>query len=88
MRHTDRRRRKPGHLPACSDLKWPVMLHMDTVRTDEPGLPAWSAPPGGAGATFIGHATGWWSSISAVSDRKELGGYPTGPVKPGGASTG
>ncbi len=25
---------------ACSDLKWPVMLHMDTVRnTDEPGLP-------------------------------------------------
>lgn len=72
---------------ACSDLKWPVMLHMDTVRnTDEPGLPglerALQAAPG---ATFIGHATAWWSSISAVSDRKELGGYPTGPVKPGGA---
>ncbi len=30
---------------------------------------------------FIGHATGWWANISAVG---ASGGYPGGPVKPGG----
>ena len=32
---------------------------------------------------FIGHATGWWANISAVG---ASGGYPNGPVKPGGIS--
>jgi len=72
---------------ACSELKLPVLLHMDTIRnTDAPGLPglerALQAAPG---ATFIGHATAWWSSISADVTPQTLGGYPTGPVKPGGA---
>ncbi len=71
----------------CSDLRLPVLLHMDTIRnTDAPGLPglerALQAAPG---ANFIGHATTWWSSISADVTAQTLGGYPTGPVKPGGA---
>jgi predicted TIM-barrel fold metal-dependent hydrolase len=72
---------------ACSDLGWPVMLHMDGIRnTDEPGLPGLErvlreAP----GAVFIGHATAWWSSISGGVTKTELNGYPKGPVKPGGA---
>ncbi len=72
---------------ACSELKLPVMLHMDTIRnTDEPGLPGLEhvlreAPA----AIFIGHATAWWSSISGGLTKKELGGYPKGPVRPGGA---
>jgi len=72
---------------ACSDLGWPVMLHMDGIRnTDEPGLPGLErvlreAP----GAAFIGHATAWWSSISGGLTKNELNGYPKGPVKPGGA---
>lgn len=80
----------PGNLNvfrACSELRLPVLLHMDGIRnTDAPGLPglerALQAAPG---ATFIGHATTWWSSISADVTPQTLGGYPTGPVKPGGA---
>jgi predicted TIM-barrel fold metal-dependent hydrolase len=80
----------PGNLNifrACSELRLPVLLHMDTIRnTDAPGLPglerALQAAPG---ATFIGHANAWWSSISADVTPQMLGGYPTGPVKPGGA---
>ena len=80
----------PGNVAifkACSDLKWPVMLHMDNIRnTDEPGLPALERVLQAApGAVFIGHATAWWSSIAVVSDKKELAGYPQGPIKPGGA---
>jgi predicted TIM-barrel fold metal-dependent hydrolase len=73
---------------ACSELKLPVLLHMDSLRnTDEPDLPGLErvlreAP----GANFIGHATTWWSSISGgIQTGKELNGYPKGPVKPGGA---
>lgn len=72
---------------ACSELGLPVLLHMDTIRnTDEPGLPglerALRAAPQ---AKFIGHATTWWSSISADVTRETWGGYPAGRVKPGGA---
>lgn len=80
----------PGNLDifrACSELRLPVLLHMDSIRnTDAPGLPglerALQAAPG---AAFIGHATAWWSSISADVTPQTLGGYPTGKVKPGGA---
>jgi predicted TIM-barrel fold metal-dependent hydrolase len=71
----------------CSDMKLPVMLHMDTIRNlDGPGLPGLEhvlkeCP----GANFIGHATTWWSSISGVTDEKELRGYPKGKIAPGGA---
>jgi predicted TIM-barrel fold metal-dependent hydrolase len=72
---------------ACSELRLPVLLHMDNIRnTDEPGLPGLervlrAAPE----AKFIGHATTWWSSISADVTPQTIAGYPKGPVKPGGA---
>lgn len=72
----------------CGDLKLPVLYHSDTERNlDSPGLPALekvlkSFPQ----TTFIAHATAWWSSISAdVKEQSQLGGYPSGPVTPGGA---
>ncbi len=72
---------------ACSDLGLPILFHMDGVRnTDAPGLPGLErclreAP----GAVFIGHAAGFWSSISRVTTPAELNGYPKTTVKPGGA---
>lgn len=70
----------------CSDMKLPVLLHMDGIRnTDEPGLPGLErALAQSPGATFIGHATAWWSSISGEVTEKEMNGYPKGLVKPGG----
>jgi predicted TIM-barrel fold metal-dependent hydrolase len=71
----------------CSDLKLPVLLHMDTVRNiDQPGLPGLervlqAAPQ----AMFIGHATSFWSSISGDATAKDFKGYPKRPVTPGGA---
>ncbi len=35
--------------------------------------------------TFIGHGPGFWASISGNVTRRDLGGYPRGPVEPGGA---
>jgi predicted TIM-barrel fold metal-dependent hydrolase len=72
---------------ACSDLKLPVMLHMDSIRNiDDPGLPGLERVLHAApNANFIGHATTWWSSISVCSTAKELNGYPKSKVKPGGA---
>jgi len=72
---------------ACSELKLPVLFHIDAVRnTDRPGLPGLekvlkAAPD----ATFIGHANGWWASISGNVKQEDLGRYPGGPVQPGGA---
>ncbi len=72
----------------CGDLKLPILYHSDTERNlDAPGLPALEKvlktfPQ----TTFIAHATAWWSSISAdVKEQNQLGGYPGGPVEPGGA---
>ena len=72
---------------ACSELKLPVLLHMDSIcNIDEPGLPGLERVLREAtGAAFIGHAPAWWSSISGGVTKAELGGYPKGPVKPGGA---
>jgi predicted TIM-barrel fold metal-dependent hydrolase len=71
----------------CSELGLPVLLHMDTIRnTDEPVLPGLDRVlRESPGAKFIGHANAWWSSISGDVTKETLGGYPTGPVKPGGA---
>jgi uncharacterized protein len=71
----------------CDDLKLPVLFHMDNLRgTDAPGLPGLErvlkAFPK---VSFLGHGPGFWASISADVTEKDLGGYPTGPVKPGGA---
>ena len=73
---------------ACENVGIPLLFHLDTIRgKDEPGLPRLER----ALATFpklnfIGHGPGWWASISGgLKSKKELGGYPKTPVKPGGA---
>lgn len=72
---------------ACAELGLPVLFHLDNSRnTDKPGLPGLenvlrSIPEG----VFIGHAQGWWASISGEVTQTELQQYPQNPVAPGGA---
>jgi len=71
----------------CGELKLPVLFHMDDLRgTDRPGLPGLErvlkAHPS---VDFLGHGPGFWASISGDAAEADLGGYPKGPVKPGGA---
>jgi predicted TIM-barrel fold metal-dependent hydrolase len=71
----------------CDDLSLPVLFHCDEQRgIDTPGLPGLgrvlAAFPK---VNFIGHGPGFWASISGDADAKALGGYPNGPVAPGGA---
>jgi len=72
---------------ACQELKIPLLFHMDNQRgLDKPGLPALErALKSFPELNFIGHGPGFWASISGGIDQKELGGYPTGKVNPGGA---
>ncbi len=72
---------------ACAELRLPLLFHLDNQRnTDRPGLPGLAkvleAFPEGR---FIGHGPGWWASISGDVTQESLGGYPKGPVAPGGA---
>lgn len=72
---------------ACAEVKLPVLFHMDNQRNmDQPGLPGLEkvlqeVPHG----VFIGHAQGWWASISGDVKQAEMQGYPRTPVAPGGA---
>lgn len=73
---------------ACQNVGIPLLFHMDTVRgKDEPGLPRLeNALRTFPNLNFIGHGPGWWASISGeVKTKRDLGGYPKGPVQPGGA---
>jgi predicted TIM-barrel fold metal-dependent hydrolase len=68
-------------------MKLPVLFHMDNIRnTDRPGLPGLdkvlAALPN---LVMIGHGPGWWASISGDATQQDLGGYPRGPIAPGGA---
>lgn len=71
---------------ACAEVDFPVLLHIDNRHAvDVPGLPAMERilkkfPE----VNFIGHANGWWNSISG--DVKEFKGYPNGKITPGGAA--
>jgi predicted TIM-barrel fold metal-dependent hydrolase len=74
---------------ACADLGLPILFHLDDIRSfDTPGLPrlenALKAFPK---LPFIGHAAGFWASISGDATEKDFGRYPKipTPVKPGGA---
>jgi predicted TIM-barrel fold metal-dependent hydrolase len=74
---------------ACADLELPILFHLDDIRSfDTPGLPrlenALKAFPK---LPFIGHAAGFWASISGDATEKDFGRYPKvpTPVKPGGA---
>jgi len=72
----------------CEEIGIPLLFHMDHKRgKDEPGLPrlehALATFPK---LNFIGHAQGWWASISGdVKSQKDFAGYPKTPVVPGGA---
>jgi uncharacterized protein len=72
---------------ACGELKLPVLFHLDAQRNmDAPGLPGLElALKEHPETVFIGHGPGWWASISGDVQPADLGGYPTGPVAPGGA---
>jgi predicted TIM-barrel fold metal-dependent hydrolase len=69
----------------CNDLGWAVVFHIDPgLCSDEVGLPRLAAclrkfPQ----VKFCGHGPGFWSAISGDDNRQ--GGYPTGPIAPGGA---
>ena len=51
---------------ACSELKLPLLFHIDNLRNmDKPGLPGLAkAIEASPGCNFIGHGPGWWASIS------------------------
>jgi hypothetical protein len=72
---------------ACGELKLPVLFHIDEQRNmDAPGLPGLEkAIKEHPDAVFIGHGPGWWASISGDVKQADLGGYPKGPIAPGGA---
>jgi predicted TIM-barrel fold metal-dependent hydrolase len=74
---------------ACAELDLPILFHLDDIRSfDTPGLPrlenALKAFPR---LPFIGHAAGFWASISGDAQEADFGRYPKvpTPVKPGGA---
>jgi predicted TIM-barrel fold metal-dependent hydrolase len=73
---------------ACEELHLPILFHLDDLRNfDTPGLPrlenALKAFPR---LPFIGHAAGFWASISADATLEDFGRYPKipTPVKPPG----
>jgi predicted TIM-barrel fold metal-dependent hydrolase len=72
---------------ACGQLRLPLLFHLDEQRNmDAPGLPGLEAALKAFPETrFIGHGPGWWASISGAVAQHDLGGYPDGPVAPGGA---
>ena len=74
---------------ACARLELPILFHLDDIRSfDVPGLPrlenALKAFPK---LPFIGHAAGFWASISGDATLKDFGRYPKVPtrVAPNGA---
>lgn len=72
---------------ACADVGFPVLFHLDNNRNwDQPGLPGLAKVleeiPNGV---FIGHAQGWWASISGDVTKPEMQQYPNKKVAPGGA---
>ena len=70
---------------ACEEVGLPILFHLDQKRgTDRIGLPGLEhALRDFPRAAFIGHASGWWASISG--DVTELRGRPKGKITPGGA---
>jgi predicted TIM-barrel fold metal-dependent hydrolase len=74
---------------ACDSLQLPILFHLDDLRgIDTPGLPrlekvlkAFPKLP------LIGHACGFWSSISGDATPEDFGRYPKvpRPITPGGA---
>jgi predicted TIM-barrel fold metal-dependent hydrolase len=74
---------------ACEELDLPILFHLDDIRNpDTPGLPRLAnALKSFPKLPFIGHAAGFWASISGDATLEHFGGYPKipTPVAPGGA---
>jgi predicted TIM-barrel fold metal-dependent hydrolase len=74
---------------ACTKVGLPILFHLDDIRgIDTPGLPRLehvlkSFPE----LPLIGHACGFWASISGDAGPEDFRRYPSGPkpVTPGGA---
>jgi predicted TIM-barrel fold metal-dependent hydrolase len=74
---------------ACNELGLPILFHLDDIRNpDTPGLPRLERVL----KTFpdlplIGHAAGFWASISGDATIADFGRYPEvpTPIAPGGA---
>lgn len=74
---------------ACATVGFPILFHLDDIRNpDTPGLPrlervlkAFPQLP------LIGHAAGFWASISGDATFEDFGRYPKvpTPTEPGGA---
>lgn len=73
---------------ACSNLKIPILIHLDNLRNlDELGMPRFEKmikkfPQ----LTFIGHGPHFWAEISSRVTKDEIGAYPKGEIKEGGAA--
>jgi predicted TIM-barrel fold metal-dependent hydrolase len=74
---------------ACANLELPILFHLDDIRSfDTPGLPRLEhALKTFPKLPFIGHAAGFWASISGDATLKDFGRYPKvpTPVAPKGA---
>ena len=78
-----------GLYEACDTVGFPILFHLDDIRNpDTPGLPrlenvlkAFPKLP------LIGHAAGFWASISGDATFEDFGRYPNvpAPVATGGA---
>lgn len=72
---------------ACQSVGIPILIHIDNERnTDTPGLPGLRQVLGMfPNVNIVGHGPGTWASISGDVSQSDLGGYPKGEVKLGGA---
>ena len=72
---------------ACARVGLPILFHLDDIRgIDTPGLPRLeNVLKSFPSLPLIGHAAGFWASISGDVTAPDLAGYPKGPVKSGGA---
>ena len=68
---------------ACDELRLPILFHLDDARgIDTPGLPRLEhALKTFPNLPFIGHAAGFWASISADATFADFGRYPTIPTR-------
>lgn len=74
---------------ACDKLSLPILFHLDDLRgIDTPGLPRLeNVLKTFPGLPLIGHAAGFWASISGDATFTDFGRYPDvpKPITPGGA---